>query len=66
MSLVGGDVLIGALPALAELGPWLLSRMAVVIATGGPLVSPWPLLSSGIAVVVFVALALWRFNREEL
>lgn len=66
VSLVGGDVLIGALPSLAEVGPWLLSRMAVVIATGGPLVTPWPLLSSGIAVLTFVTLALWRFNREEL
>ena len=66
VSLVGGDVLIGAVPALAEVGPWLLGRMAVVLATGGPLVSPWPVLTSGLTIVAFVAVALWRFGREEL
>lgn len=66
VALVGGDVLIGAWPALAEAGPWLLGRMAVVLATGGPLLSVWPIVSTAAASVLFVALALWRFGREEL
>jgi len=64
--LVGGDLLVSAWPVTAEVGPWLLGRMAMVIASGGPLVSPWPLVSSVLASLAFVAVALWRFNREAL
>lgn len=63
--LVGGDMLIMLWPTLAELGPWMLGRMAMLVADGGPLLSPWPLLSTALGTVAFLAIALWRFGREE-
>ncbi|TVR93923.1 MAG: hypothetical protein EA416_04295 [Trueperaceae bacterium] len=65
VSIVAGDLLIGAWSGLAELGPWMLGRLALVVADGGPLLSPWPLVSTALATLVFLAVALWRFGREE-
>lgn len=63
--LVGGDMLIMLWPTVAELGPWMLGRMAMLVAEGGPLLSPWPLLSTALGTVAFLGVALWRFGREE-
>lgn len=63
--LVGADMLIALWPTVAELGPWVLGRLAMLVAEGGPLLSPWPLLSSALGTVAFLTIALWRFEREE-
>ncbi len=63
--LVVGDMLIMLWPTVAELGPWVLGRMAMLVADGGPLLSPWPLLSTALGTGAFLAIALWRFRREE-
>ena len=63
--LVGGDMLIMLWPTIAELGPWMLGRMAMLVAGGGPLLSIWPLLTTVAGTGVFLAIALWRFGREE-
>lgn len=63
--IVGADVVLAVVPALAHAGPWVLGRMATVLAQGGPLVTPWPLLSTPLWIVAFLALAVWRVRREE-
>jgi ABC-2 type transport system permease protein len=63
--LVVGDMLIMLWPPVAELGPWVLGRMAMLVAEGGPLLSAWPLLSTAIGTAAFLTVALWRFGREE-
>ena len=63
--LVAGDMLIMLWPTLAELGPWMLGRMAMLVAEGGPLLSPWPLLSTALGTAASLTVALWRFGREE-
>ncbi len=65
ISLVAGDMLIAAWGPLGDLGPWMLGRIALLLAQGGPLLSPWPLVSTALACVAFLAVALWRFEREE-
>ena len=64
--LVGGDVAMTVVPALAEAGPWLLGRMAVVVAQGGPLVSPWPIVSTLAGAVLFPLAAVAAFRRQEI
>ncbi len=64
--LVGGDVAMTLVPALAEAGPWLLGRMAVVVAQGGPLVSPWPILATLAGAIVLPLLAVAAFRRQEV
>lgn len=63
--LVGGDLVLGALPWLAEVGPWLLGRMALVVADTGQLLTPWPVVAVTAWVVLFLVLAIWRVRREE-
>lgn len=63
--LVAGDMLIALQPTVAELGPWIMGRMALLVAQGGPLLSAWPLVSTAVATCAFLAVALWRFAREE-
>lgn len=65
VSIVAGDMLIAAWGSLGYLGPWLLGRMALLTAQGGPLLTPWPLVATALATAAFVALAVWRFAREE-
>ena len=63
--LLVGDGLVGLWPALAHVGPWLLGRMAMLIAQGMPLLSGWAVLTTAGLSVAFLALAIWRFGREE-
>lgn len=63
--LFGVDAALVVAPWLAEAGPWMLGRMAIVLADGGPLASPWPLLVTPAWIVAFLALAVWRVRREE-
>ena len=47
--------------------PWALPDVASGLALGMPLPSVWPIpiLATAIWIVVMIALALWRFEREE-
>lgn len=64
--LVGGDVLIAVWGGFGMLGPWVLGRAASLLAQGGPLLSPWPLVASTVGALVFIGVAMWRFERQEL
>lgn len=63
--LFGGDLTVGLWPVLGEAMPWLLGRMAVLTVQGLPLPSIWPLALTCVWTLGFVALAIWRFGREE-
>lgn len=52
-------------PWLPRILPGKLVAMAVPLASGLPLGSPAPILAAVVASAVFVALAIWRFRREE-
>jgi ABC-2 type transport system permease protein len=65
----------GLIPALIYLSPLLLafspapeqmSALSVSLMTGEPVFSWLPLISTVVACVIFVAVALLRFNRQEL
>lgn len=63
--LFGFDAVLAVAPWLANAGPWTLGRMAIVLASGGPLATPWPLWTTSAWIVAFLALAVWRVRREE-
>jgi ABC-2 type transport system permease protein len=63
--LFGFDAVLAVAPWLANAGPWMLGRMAIVLASGGPLATPWPLWTTSAWIVAFLALAVWRVRREE-
>jgi ABC-2 type transport system permease protein len=61
-------------PALIYISPILLtfspapeqlSPLSVAFMTGEPVFSWWPLISTVVACVVFIGVAIWRFNRQE-
>lgn len=66
VTLLAGDVVLGLLPAAAEVTPWLFGRMAPLLAQGGPLLTPWPIVATIGWIVIFLAAAVVRFGREEL
>jgi len=53
--------------------PWNLTMMlsaerpalAMIVAQGLPLPTPGPIIGTGIGCLIFVAVALWKFSREE-
>ncbi len=64
----------GLVPALVYVSPLLLtfspaadqmSALSVAFMTGGPVFSWWPLISTVVSCILFVAVAVWRFNRQE-
>lgn len=66
--LLAGVFLKGMLPpAIVYATPWLLGDIAGAIAVGGPLDPNWylPVAATGVAAIVLVLVALWRFDREE-
>lgn len=66
--LLAGTFLKGIVPqALQMATPWPLSDVAVGLAMQEPLPDMWfvPLVVNGLWIVVFTAVALWRFSREE-
>lgn len=65
-AILAGDVLIGLVPALGEVGPWLLGRLALVAAQGGPLLTPWPPVAVALGTAALLTAAVVRFGREEL
>ncbi len=72
--LLGYQLVIGVAPALGEIMPWALtmplgqtagSSLALALALGQPLPSVTPIIATAVWCVVFTAVALWRFNRDE-
>jgi ABC-2 type transport system permease protein len=69
----GYQLVLGLAPWLGQIMPWALTNMAgvnavpltVAAALGMPLETPWPIVGTLVGCVVFVAVALWRFEREE-
>jgi hypothetical protein len=64
----------GMIPGLIYISPLLLSfspapdqmnALSVSFMTGAPVSSWLPLISTVIFSVIFVAVAIWRFNRQE-
>jgi ABC-2 type transport system permease protein len=65
----------GLIPGLVYISPLLLtfspapdqmSALAISFMTGEPVFSWLPLISTVISCVLFIAVAIWRFNRQEL
>jgi ABC-2 type transport system permease protein len=54
-------------PQVQMLSPWPLPNLSGAIALGMPLPSGWfiPIVVTSAGIVIMVALALWRFGREE-
>jgi ABC-2 type transport system permease protein len=64
---------IGALPALVYVLPWMLvlpagdyQPLTQSVMVGQPLYSIGPIVFAAVCIVIFIAVALWRFEREEL
>jgi ABC-2 type transport system permease protein len=66
--LFGGQIFPNFLPQwVILLFPWKLSELAPALALGQPLPAGWliPVIATAVWTVVFIAIALWRFSREE-
>ncbi len=67
------QILGGIAPWLTEIMPWNLSMalsaekpaLAMIVAMGGPLPTVGPIIGTAIGCMIFLAVALWKFNREE-
>ena len=65
---MAGLLLKGFMPPVILMGtPWYLSDISASLAVQAPLPDNWfvPLVATGCWIVVFTAVALWRFSREE-
>ncbi len=73
MVLVFGNNLTGLLPWLGKVMPWNLvmdlgpdaPSLAVALAQGQPLPTTTPIIGTLVMSVVFILVALWRFQQEE-
>ena len=66
--LFGGQIFPNFLPAwVTMIFPWKLSELAPALALGQPLPTGWPIpiIATAFSTIVFIAVALWRFQREE-
>jgi ABC-2 type transport system permease protein len=66
--LFGGQMFPNFLPQLVtSIFPWKLSELAPMLALGQPLPASWPIpiIATVVWTVMFIAIALWRFEREE-
>lgn len=66
--LFGGQFLMGILGSLSELLPWYLvmgPALSAQAILGQPLSTTIPILTTVVWIVVFVAVAIWRYEREE-
>ncbi len=67
------QILMGFVPWLTEIMPWNLTMalsaeqpaLAMLIVTGQPLTTAVPIIATFLWCVVFTAVALWKFRREE-
>jgi len=65
--------ILGLVPGLASITPWALitntplssTPLAVMVAQGQALPTLTPIIATVVWCVIFVVVALWRFNREE-
>lgn len=64
--LLGGDLVLGVAPGLASVTPWVLGRFAAAVGQGAPLPSALPPLATLAWCLLFLAVGLWRFGREDL
>lgn len=64
--LVGADLLVAAAPWAADGLPYLLNRVAAALLATGELTAVGPAVATGVATAVLAAVAVWRFNRQEL
>ena len=62
-----GGLLSGYAPWLVKILPEALPALANAIVTGTPLPADWPVpvVFTTLCSALFVALAIWRFRREE-
>ena len=66
--LFGGQIFPNFIPLwLTLLFPWKLSELAPALALGQPLPTGWPIpiIATAAWIILFIAVALWRFSREE-
>jgi len=72
--LFGYQILLGIAPFLGEIMPWGLTSpldqrsgmsLAMAVVLGQPLPSVMPIIATALWCVVFTAVAVWRFNRDE-
>jgi ABC-type transport system involved in multi-copper enzyme maturation permease subunit len=63
--LVGADVVIGAVPALAHGAPYVLGRIAGALLVTGQLVAVEPLAATAVWIAVLLTSAVWRFTHQE-
>ena len=66
--IIGGMILKGMLPfSVVAITPWLLGDIGSALVFNVPLPPHWglPIVLTAVWVVVFTAVALWRFAREE-
>jgi ABC-type transport system involved in multi-copper enzyme maturation permease subunit len=64
--LVGADLLVTAVPWAADGMPYLVNRVAAALVATGVLAAPGPALATAVATAALAAVAVWRFNRQEL
>ncbi len=69
---VFGSQLIGLAPWLGKIMPWNLlldlpgaPSLAIAISSGLPLPTVTPIIGTVVMTILFILVALWRFNREE-
>lgn len=73
LALVFGNQLVGLAPWLGKIMPWNLvmdlgpdqPALGVLLAQGKPLPTISPILGTVTLIIVFIAVALWRFQGEE-
>ena len=64
--LVGSDLVTASLPWVAGVNPYLLGRLAGGLLSTGELMAVGPPIAAAAATVVLLAVAIWRFTRQEL
>ncbi|HVO43824.1 MAG TPA: ABC transporter permease subunit [Aggregatilineales bacterium] len=71
-SLIGAQLLLGISPFLGQIMPWLIVippgqgfSLAMLAILGQPLPTVTPIIATALWIVIFVGVAIWRFEREE-
>jgi ABC-type transport system involved in multi-copper enzyme maturation permease subunit len=64
--LIGADLVVGFVPAMANWMPYLTNRVAAALLVSGKLVMAWPVIATVIYTAALTGIALWSFDRREL